>query len=57
MPQVIEAVLFDLDGTLADTAPDLFGQFAHRIETVAQNMPHKAVARADPSPAEERNRS
>ncbi|HEX6634401.1 MAG TPA: HAD hydrolase-like protein, partial [Usitatibacter sp.] len=23
MPQVIEAVLFDLDGTLADTAPDM----------------------------------
>lgn len=42
---------------LRATAESRTQEAAHRIETVAQNVPHQVAARADPSTAEERNRS
>lgn len=42
---------------LRATAESRTQQAARRLETVAQNVPHPVVARADPSTAEEPNRS
>jgi beta-phosphoglucomutase-like phosphatase (HAD superfamily) len=40
MPPVIEAVLFDLDGTLADTAPDV----AHTVNRMLASRGMRPVA-------------
>ena len=42
---------------LRATAESRTQEVARQIETVAQNVPHTVAARADPSTAEERNRS
>ena len=42
---------------LRATAESRTQQAARRLETVAQNVPHPVVTRADPSTAEEPNRS
>jgi hypothetical protein len=42
---------------LRATAESRTQEVARQVETVAQNVPHTMAARADPSTAEERNRS
>jgi hypothetical protein len=42
---------------LRATAESRTQEVARQVETVAQNVPHTVAARADPSTAEERNRS